>query len=651
MRIVIVTVALAAAACGDPRSDPERRPADPAPEPAKPVSIVVDAASTASPVHDQGPPVKTAVEVDGAALRAKHRERLRADRSAVTVLTGVGALELGQRLCEVVVPHRPAATPVLIKPNMSGFNWFHDPKTHNGDDGVTGRTTDPEFVRGIVRCLKGRGHAAITIADGFTGKAADWARLVRVSGYAAMANQERVSLVAMDDDGVFDVTGELPGKPLGISGIGGTRVPTLVMPKLLAEHLGRGLYISAPKLKAHRFAVFSLAIKSMQGTVMYSDATPAFHQKWRSHREIDRALALVKRGDPNARATYVKALEVFAERMVDVFELEAPDVVLAEGAPAMGGDGFERLFPSPENVAIGGTNAIVVDRVGAQYLGLWDNEALAKQLGGHRTSPLLEVAASRFGVDIAHPEIVGDGASLLAVPRPARLITMAGFELDEDTKPLAADAAASPKQLHATKIEGALAIDGVADPAWAAATPIAFATDWAGRATATTTRVRALWSARGLYLLWELEGASTFTDRARPIETERVDLYEENCVELFLAPDPANRNRYFEIELGPFGHFFDVAIDRDASRRADPAWSAKPRIGTRRDEVQRRAVIEVAIETPDVVAALVPGAALPIGLYRMEGRGNRQYLAAFPTRTPKPSFHVPEAFGTLVLDP
>ena len=62
-------------------------------------------------------------------------------------------------------------------------------------------------------------------------------------------------------------------------------------------------------------------------------------------------------------------------------------------------------------------------------------------------------------------------------------------------------------------------------------------------------------------------------------------------------------------------------------------------------------MIEVAIEAPDVLAALAPGVALPIGLYRMEGQNKRQYLAAFPTRTPKPSFHVPEAFGTLVLDP
>src|SRR5262249_5859575 len=210
--------------------------------------------------------------------------------------------------------------------------------------------------------------------------------------------------------------------------------------------------------------------------------------------------AMLKKGDPNARTAYIKALEIFAERMVDVLELEAPDVELAEGAPAMGGDGFEHLFPSAESVAIGGTNAIAVDRVAAQYLGLWNSDALGRELNGHRTSPLLEIAAKRFGVDIASPAVTGDGASLLAAPRPARLIGMAGFEIDESG---AGHEDSEPKELHALAIAEPPPIDGAIDDAWAAATPLHFDTDWAGHFTPVATRVRALWSPRGLYVLWE----------------------------------------------------------------------------------------------------------------------------------------------------
>src|SRR5262249_14255762 len=81
------------------------------------------------------------------------------------------------------------------------------------------------------------------------------------------------------------------------------------------------------------------------------------------------ALERIKRGDAGGRAAYVKSLELFAQRMADVLEVEAPDVVLAEGAPAMNGDGFEKMLPISEPVAIGGTNVIRVDRVGAAFLG------------------------------------------------------------------------------------------------------------------------------------------------------------------------------------------------------------------------------------------------------------------------------------------
>ena len=176
------------------------------------------------------------------------------------------------------------------------------------------------------------------------------------------------------------------------------------------------------------------------------------------------------------------------------------------------------------------------------------------------------------------------------------------------------------------------------------------ATDWAGRATPTKTRVRALWSPRGLYMLWELEGLGAHTDQTRPADVERVDLYQENCIELFLAPDPANRKRYVEIEVGPFGHWFDLLVDRTGTKvRSDIAWSAGLAIGTARDPDRHTAVIELAITAPEVVAALAPDARLPVGLFRMEGKAPRQYLAAFPTRTPKPNFHVPDAFGALVL--
>ncbi len=613
-----------------------------APTPAETVDTISHASATS---WDAGAPLQVTTTIDGSALRARNRARLGSDTSAVTVLTGGTALELGQRICEATVPRRPKETPVLLKPNMGGFDWFKETGgKEDADDGLRGRITNPEFVRGVIRCLKARGHTRITVAEGWGAKHADWERLVKVSGYAEMTQSEGVPLVAMDDDGVFDVEGTQPGKPLGILGMEKTHVPSLVIPKLLAEHLARGLFISIPKMKAHRYAVFSMGIKGMQGTVMTSDAAPAFHQKWRMHRELD--LKKLK-GEANRRA-YVDSLETFAERIADVLEVEAPDVVLVDGAPGMRGDGFQKMYPMAESVAVGGTNVVRVDRVGAAILGLWNNADLGRELLGHTTSPLLEAAAKRFHVDLETVAVVGNGAALASGPRPYRFVGMPGFDL-QGSGASSSPAESPAPELHAKATDAPPTLDGTLEALWKTAAAARFDTDTHGDAGGPATTVQALWTKDALYMAWVLEGAGLNVDTTRPTDVEREGLYKEDCVELFLAPKADQRGHYYEIELGPFGHYFDLDVDKD-KKTSDIKWSSGVVLATTRDPAARRAVIEAKIPAAEIVSALRAGARLPLGLFRMEGKAPRKYLAWSPARTDKPNFHLPAAFGTLVLE-
>jgi uncharacterized protein (DUF362 family) len=675
-----------------------------APSAAPPASASSDVLTGASQKYEPGPSVIASGSVDGAALRKRHVERLTTDTSPVTVLQGQSPLELGKRICEAVAPKRPPETPVLLKPNLCGFDSIKDPDRYNGDDGVHGRTTDVGFTRGVVQCLKARGHTKITIAEGCGISHKHWESVIALTGYDVMAREEGVSLVAMDDDGVFDVEGDQPGKPLSIKGIGNTHVPTLLLPKILAEHLDHGLFLSLPKVKAHRYAVVSLGIKGMQGTVMLSDQSPAYKQKWRMHKELgdyekDRKAekAEVADGgtalDPLAkRRLYLNTLMIFAERMVDTLEISTPDAVLADGAPGMAGDGFQSVRPSAEMVAIGGTNPVLVDRVGAAFLGVYDSAALAREMGGHKTSPLIEVAAKRYKLDLGATVIQGDGAKLLEGPRPVHFKSMNGFAIDSDPPgvrtplapdwaslaapkgapaPLATDAAAAPPdpapppqsrpapstpsgkpEVHAAALGAdTLTLDGSgADPAWARATPASWDTDYAGAPTGIGTRVRFLWAKDALYALFDLSSAGLFTDTARPTTVERKGLYQEDCVEIFFTPDPAKTKHYYEIELGPFGHYFDLDVDRD-KHKEDLDWSSGATIATKRSAGASTATIEVKLTAPGIIAALAAGAHLPLGLYRMEGKATRRYLAWSPPRTAKPNFHVPEAFGALIVDP
>jgi uncharacterized protein (DUF362 family) len=667
--------------------------------PSPSASASADAVTQASAPYQAGPSVLASGSVDGAALRKRHIERLKSDTSAVTVLKGQTPLELGKRICEAVVPKRPPSTPVLLKPNLCGFDSIKDPEKFHGDDGVHGRGTDVGFTRGVVQCLKARGHKTITIAEGCGISHKHWLTVAHLTGYDTMAKEEGVGLVAMDDDGVFDVEGDQPGKPLAITGIGSTHVPTLLLPKILAETLDHGLFLSLPKIKAHRYAVVSMAIKGMQGTVMLSDKAPGYKQKWRMHKELGEYLDQRKQKLPEDRALYVATLLAFADRMVDTLEISTPDAVLAEGAPGMAGDGFQSLRPTAEKVAIGGTNPVLVDRVGSAFLGLYNNPALGRELGGHPTSPLIEIAAKRYKLDLKSTTIVGDGASLLDAPRPAHFKAMAPFSIDFDPPGVktpagpdwdalghgppagdlpavdheaapeapAAPASATPPpappappphaangkpEAHAAALGAdAITIDGKGDDAaWSRATAVSWQTDYAGVPSGITTRARFVWSKSGLYALLELSGAGLHVDTSHPVAEERKGLYNEDCAEIFFTPDPARPKHYFEIELGPFGHYFDIEIDRDSGKQ-NTAWSSGARIATTRNAAAHTAVIEALLTAPEIVAVLAPGARLPLGLYRMEGTGDRHYLAWSPPRTPKPNFHVPDAFGALLLDP
>ena len=233
---------------------------------------------------------------------------------------------------------------------------------------------------------------------------------------------------------------------------------------------------------------------------------------------------------------------------------------------------------------------------------------------------------------------------------------MAGFEIGGDApgdrrRRQRRARSSTPPQSPASRRRSTATIDA----AWAAAEPLAFATDWAGRATKTTTRVRALWSptrpvpAVGARRRRARSPTVSAPDRRRARRPLRGGLRRA----VPRARPGETAERYFEIELGPFGHFFDILVDRaDEAERPTPrgrrTCASAPRATKRTSAPSSRSR---STRPTSLARARRAGAALPLGLYRMEGQAPRQYLAAFPTRTPKPNFHVPEAFGTLVLDP
>ena len=133
-------------------------------------------------------------------------------------------------------------------------------------------------------------------------------------------------------------------------------------------------------------------------------------------------------------------------------------------------------------------------------------------------------------------------------------------------------------------------------------------------------------------------------------------LYEEDVVEIFLAPEILTR--YYELEVSPNGTTFDAAIDSpDGLRKtmkADRAWTCEGLIVAVRKVIESSGVmsIDTAVRVP--FAALgrsVPrdGETWRGNFFRIDRHPEHgdEYSAWQPTMKEPADFHVAAAFGIL----
>ncbi len=215
-------------------------------------------------------------------------------------------------------------------------------------------------------------------------------------------------------------------------------------------------------------------------------------------------------------------------------------------------------------------------------------------------------------------------------------------------------APATGEAVVATRALAAPTVDGVLDDdAWQAASVVTIDTDWRGDAFALLeTHARIVWMPDALFLAFDGTYSGTIDAPEAPTDTDCTELYRHDALEAFIDPDPGSPETYLELELGPAGHFLDIAVDRSRRPRGDTAWSSGLTLASRLDAATHRFAIESRIPSAALGDRPLEPTVLRIGLYRIARVDDtRHYLARFPTGTERPSFHVPERFGRLVLSP
>lgn len=185
-------------------------------------------------------------------------------------------------------------------------------------------------------------------------------------------------------------------------------------------------------------------------------------------------------------------------------------------------------------------------------------------------------------------------------------------------------------------------------PAWHAAPPIHFNTDWQGLNAdpARATEVRLLWTPETFFLKFHahFREITVFPD-SEP--TGRRDhLWDRDVAEAFLQPHPSDPLLYKEFEVSPNAMWLD--LDLSHGKRRDLHSGLRRRVQLRQDT--HTWIAELAIPMHSLTPSFDPRAIWRANFFRVEGPAEpRFYSAWIPTRTPQPNFHVPEAFGNLIF--
>jgi len=397
-----------------------------APADAAPPTVDTVSGSSALAPPDAGTPHRHAGE--RAITIDKPLRGTDAAHAPVFVARGDDPADLVTRAFDDLDPHIPVNARVVIKLNLFGFDRM---KPGKPDNGVTGRITDPAFVRALVTTLRSRGVEDITLVDGSAAPEL-WRPLLELSGYQALSDELGVPLVDLN-------AGQGDQAPWHLRLPWAKRIKDeLHVADILVGRHPRPYFIDVPKLKLHRFAVLTAAIKNLMGTVQIGEEGQGgepWRRRWKMHRELLPWLNAFKADKSDDRAAYRKSLAEFSERLADMYGVMTPDLVLIEGTPAMQGDGFARVIPyGGRGILIASENGCFADYVAARFFGLADSDALEQEIGVRMPPAILAVARRYYGGLKALRAITVRGDDLAPPAGGAWYKAMAPFEIG--TKPL-----------------------------------------------------------------------------------------------------------------------------------------------------------------------------------------------------------------------
>lgn len=185
-------------------------------------------------------------------------------------------------------------------------------------------------------------------------------------------------------------------------------------------------------------------------------------------------------------------------------------------------------------------------------------------------------------------------------------------------------------------------------PEWMTTEPLRITTYWSGKRSPKERQFSAwlLWSDKYLYVRFVAPHSEPPVVSKEPDLTKKtIGLWDRDVCEVFIAPDKGKPNKYFEFEIAPTGEWIDLGIEVTKKERLTD-WKYASKMESTATDVDGVTYAAIKIPFESLGGRPKVGDVWLGNVFRCIGSGTtRGYLAWRPTRTPKPNFHVPDAFG------
>jgi len=195
----------------------------------------------------------------------------------------------------------------------------------------------------------------------------------------------------------------------------------------------------------------------------------------------------------------------------------------------------------------------------------------------------------------------------------------------------------------------------LADPTaaeWKTATPVTAANDPLGQPTPNhRTEIRSLWTDKYVYFLFTCPYQQLYL-KPNPTTTEETNkLWDYDVAEVFIGADFEHIRQYREFQVSPQSEWVDLYIDRDKPwPEGGWKWNAEGFLVKARIDPEKKiwyGEMRIPIASFDNRPPKA-GNNMRVNLFRIQGPPpDRRFIAWQPTNSK--SYHVPEAFGRLVL--